>query len=157
MFPAGRQLPFLQVLTINPIVDWRTDFGTGEEWCFDGTDIHSIVTCCTALKELDISHSVQPGGEVYLYWCTVAASFGVRPSHTCVDKLCTLYWHREHMRTNMCVKAFIHRTANAQVASVRERLLSSCDCGTAVRHWQFWRCPAVAGLVAGWTGAGVRH
>jgi hypothetical protein len=32
MFPASRQLPFLEVLTISPTVDWRTDLGTEEEW-----------------------------------------------------------------------------------------------------------------------------
>jgi hypothetical protein len=63
MFPAGRQLPFLEVLTISPTVDWRTDLGTEEEWCLDGSDICSIIACCTGLEDLDIGHIVRPGGD----------------------------------------------------------------------------------------------
>ena len=74
MFPAGRQLPFLEALTISPTVDWRRDLGTGEEWCLDGTDIHSIVTCCTGLEELDIGHTVRPGADACTdYSCILPA------------------------------------------------------------------------------------
>ena len=66
MFPAGRQLPFLEVLTISPTVDWREDLGTEEEWCLEGTDIRNIVSCCTGLQELDIGHIVRPGGHAVL-------------------------------------------------------------------------------------------
>jgi hypothetical protein len=60
---AGRELPLLQALTICPeVID--TDYAAADEWCLDGADIVRIATCCTALKDLNISHSVQPGAAV---------------------------------------------------------------------------------------------
>ena len=63
MFPASRQLPLLQELTICPEVT-DTEYAAADEWCLNGTDIISIATCCTGLKDLNISHSVQPGAAV---------------------------------------------------------------------------------------------
>jgi hypothetical protein len=89
MFPAGRQLPFLEILTISPTVDWREDLGTEEEWCLEGTDIHSIVSCCTALEKLDIGNTVRPGGDGCTDACpdasfaTLRVPFCRRPTHTC--------------------------------------------------------------------------
>jgi hypothetical protein len=89
MFPAGRQLPFMDTLAISPTVDWRTDLGTEEEWCLEGRDIHSIVACCTALEELDIGHTIRPGGDDCTDACPDAsfpallAFFCRCPSHTC--------------------------------------------------------------------------
>ena len=76
MFPAGRQLPCLQVLNISPIIDWRTDFGTGDEWCIDGADIYSIANCCTGLQELSIGNSVKPGAEAFVDGCLDKGLYG---------------------------------------------------------------------------------
>jgi hypothetical protein len=62
MFPAGRQLPLLQELTIMPEgadSDWPLT-----QWCIDGADIHSIATCCAGLRVLDLGQSVRPGAVV---------------------------------------------------------------------------------------------
>jgi hypothetical protein len=64
MFPAGKQLPSLQGLTISPCVDCRMDLGTRDEWCLEGADIRNIAACCTGLRELDIAQSVRPGAYV---------------------------------------------------------------------------------------------
>jgi hypothetical protein len=69
MFPAGRQLPVLQEVTISPTVDLRTDLGTEDEWCLEGADIYNIAACCTELQELDIAHSVRPGADVCMDGC----------------------------------------------------------------------------------------
>ena len=58
MFPAGRQLPLLQELTI------AANVADPVRWCLDGTDIHSIATCCTRLQKLNIGHNVPPGADV---------------------------------------------------------------------------------------------
>jgi hypothetical protein len=84
LFPAGRQLPYLQVLIISPSVDWRTDLGTDEEWCLEGPDITNIVTCCTALEELDIGHTVRPGELAGAVACTVGCMDGSFFNIACV-------------------------------------------------------------------------
>jgi hypothetical protein len=69
MFPAGKQLPSLQVLTISPIAECLTDLGTEDEWCLEGADICNIAACCTGLQELDMAHSVRPGVDGCMHGC----------------------------------------------------------------------------------------
>jgi hypothetical protein len=57
MFPEGRQLPLLEELTIAPSI---TGLGS-DRWCLDGADIHSIATCCTGLRKLNITYNLPPG------------------------------------------------------------------------------------------------
>ena len=64
MFPAGRQLPFLEVLTLSPEITCL-DTGAENEWCIEGAEIHNIATCCQGLVWLDISNTVRPGGAVW--------------------------------------------------------------------------------------------
>jgi hypothetical protein len=62
MFPAGRQLPLLQELTIMP--EGAESGWPLTERCIDGADIHSIATCCAGLRVLDLGQSVRPGAVV---------------------------------------------------------------------------------------------
>jgi hypothetical protein len=61
MFPAGRQLPLLQHITMRPHVEDAQDWDL-EEWCIDGADISRIAKCCTELGWLDIARTMKPGG-----------------------------------------------------------------------------------------------
>jgi hypothetical protein len=72
MFPAGRQLPLLQELTIASSVGY-----TGwDRWCLDDADIHSIAACCTGLRELNLGHNMPPGAEVHkdIFSCTACTT-----------------------------------------------------------------------------------
>jgi hypothetical protein len=71
MFPAGRQFPLLQELTISPEVT-DSDWAAADEWCVGSADIKGIAACCTALKQLNIAHIVRPGDRNgWLPSCTV--------------------------------------------------------------------------------------
>lgn len=70
MFPAARRLPVLEELTIAPLLGNPTS----HQWCLDGADIHSIATCCSGLRKLNISHNLPPGAEVGIFgFLTVCA------------------------------------------------------------------------------------
>jgi hypothetical protein len=60
MFPAGRQLPRLQHITISTRVEERQDWDQ-DDWCIDAADIRQIASCCTGLSWLDIALTVRPG------------------------------------------------------------------------------------------------
>jgi hypothetical protein len=53
MFPAGRQLPLLQHVSINSYVEDKEDYET-RQWCVDDADISGIAVSCTELQWLQL-------------------------------------------------------------------------------------------------------
>jgi hypothetical protein len=82
MFPAGRQLPLLEVLTLSPEVT-GPDTGAENEWCIDGAELHNIATCCPGLVWLDISNAVRPGGVV----CTDSSLAALLALPSCAEHI----------------------------------------------------------------------
>lgn len=55
MFPAGRQMPLLQHLSISPHVE--DDTLDEDDCCIDTADLSSILACCSGLQWLEIERS----------------------------------------------------------------------------------------------------
>jgi hypothetical protein len=60
MFPPGRQMQFMQHLSIEAL------YGDPEpdEWCLDSADISCVASACPQLQELNINTCFQPGADV---------------------------------------------------------------------------------------------